>query len=89
MASEAKSSNFFNEASPLNSELLTVFNLANKTVISKYSLSDDFVRFFPLILKDGGGTKLLHWKGVLLAVCPEVQNLLKIMHFLFRIILGP
>ena len=72
MASEAKSSNFFNEASPLNSDLLTVFNLTSKAVISKYSLSDEFVRFFPLILKDGGGTKLLQWKGVLLAVCPEV-----------------
>ena len=74
LASPAKTSPFYNEASPLNSDLLTVFDLDRRRTIARYRLQAGFVRFLPIILKDGGGSKILHWNGLLVAVCPEVNQ---------------
>ena len=74
MATAAQPSNFFNEASPESSDLIHFYNLQKKTLVGKFSLTDGYVRFLPQILKDGGGSKLLHWKGTVLAVCPEIQS---------------
>lgn len=74
MATAAQPSNFFNEGSPQNSDLIHFYNLQKKTLAGKFSLTDGYVRFLPQILKDGGGSKLLHWKGTVLAVCPEIHS---------------
>jgi len=74
MASQAQPSNFFNEGSPNNSDLIHFYNLKSKSLVGRFSLTENYVRFLPLILKDGGGSKLFHWKGTILAVCPEIEN---------------
>ena len=74
VASPAKTSPFYNEASPLNCDLITVFDLDRRRTIAHYRLQTGFVRFLPIILKDGGGSKILHWNGLLVAVCPEVNE---------------
>ena len=74
MATAAQPSNFFNEGSPQNSDLIHFYNLQKKTLAGRFSLTDGYVRFLPQILKDGGGSKLLHWKGTVLAVCPEIHS---------------
>ena len=74
LASRADTSSFFNEASPLDSGLLTVFHLGRRRPVAGWRLTDGCVRLLPLYLKDGGGSKLLHWGGLLLAVCPEVDH---------------
>ena len=74
LASPAKTSPFYNEASPLNCDLLTVFDLDKKRTIARYRLQAGFVRFLPIILKDGGGSKILHWNDLLVVVCPEVKQ---------------
>ena len=74
MATAAQQSNFFNEGSPQNSDLIHFYNLEKKTLVGRFSLTDGYVRFLPQILKDGGGSKLLHWKGTVLAVCPEIHS---------------
>ena len=74
LASPAKTSPFYNEASPLNCDLITVFDLEKKETIGRYRLQTGFVRFLPIILKDGGGSKILHWNDLLVCVCPEVKH---------------
>ena len=74
LASEAKTSPFYNEASPLNGDLLSIYDLDKRQTVAGYRLEREFVRFMPIILKDGGGMKLLHWDGLLVAVCPEVDK---------------
>ena len=73
MASPAKPSHFFYEGTPTNSDLIHFYDLNRRTLVSRFSLTDNFVRFLPSILKDGGGSKLFHWKGIVLAVCPEID----------------
>jgi len=81
MATKAEPSNFFNEARPCNSDMIHIYNLHNGTndgrhpnfLVAKYTLKSA-VRFLPLILKDGGGRKLLVWGNLLLAICPEVSE---------------
>jgi len=80
MATKAEPSSFFNEAKPCNSDLIHVFDLQNgredssNFLVSKYTTPQSSVRFMPLYLKDGGGSKLLVWGNILLAVCPEVSS---------------
>ena len=74
MATAAQPSNYFNEGSPENSDLIYFYNLDKKILADRFSLTEGNVRFLPQILKDGGGSKLLHWKGTVLAVCPEIHS---------------
>ena len=80
MATKAEPSNFFNEAKPCNSDLLYIYDLKKRTdevdhgfLVAKYTLKSA-VRFLPLILKEGGGSKLMVWGNLLLAVCPETSE---------------
>ena len=81
MATKAEPSNFFNEARPCNADLLHVYDLNKGTdngddpnfLVAKYTLISA-VRFLPLILKEGGGSKLMAWGNLLLAVCPETSE---------------
>ena len=81
MATKAEPSNFFNEARPCNKDLLHVYDLNKGTekaddpdfLVAKYTLANA-VRFLPIILKEGGGSKLMAWGDLLLAICPETSE---------------
>ena len=88
LASPAKTSPFYNEASPLNSDILTVFDLDRRRTIARYRLQAGFVRFLPIILKDGGGSKILHWNGLLVVLCPEVNHRIMSTNFRFKCFIG-
>ena len=77
MATQANNSAYFGESEPLNSELLSIYDLNSQDAeaVKKFSLEDGYVRYLPPILKDGGGKKLMFWNEILLAVCPEVTKL--------------
>ena len=50
-----------------------VFDLSRKAaLVCSYSLAPGRARLLPVLLKEGGGSKLLLWGDRLLAVCPEV-----------------
>jgi len=74
LASQAEQSNFFNEAQPCpGSPMLHVFDLNNEArLVGTYSPPRTYTRLLPLILKEGGGTRLIMHANYLLAVCPEV-----------------
>ena len=74
LASPARPSNYVGGAAPTSSQLILFYNLRRRTSLGGFSLPDQFVRFLPQILKDGGGSKLFHWKGTILAVSPEIAN---------------
>ena len=81
MATQAEPSNFFNEARPSNKDLIHVYDLDKGSekadvagfLVAKYTLAAS-VRFLPIILKEGGGSKLMAWGNLLLAVCPETSE---------------
>merc|ERR1719228_1141391 len=55
--------------------MIHIFSLSQKCqLLACYSPPPPFTRLFPLILKEGGGSRLLVWKNLLLAVCPEVRQ---------------
>ena len=74
LASPAKPSNYVGGAAPASSHLLLFYNLRSQTSVGSFSLQDQHVRFLPHILKDGGGSKIFHWLGTILAVCPEIDS---------------
>ena len=50
-----------------------VFDLSQKAaLVCNYRLAPGRTRLLPVLLKEGGGSKLLLWGDRLLAVCPEV-----------------